>query len=602
MSDNNPVLPAKKSLVKRFVRLFVAFALGTIIVTSTMTYLTQTRSYHEDCVADLRKLTTHLTRLIQNEEDEFICLKQYFQEHPEKVQVPLDFRSELPKLEKKYNEYMQETYPGKVIWQNIDYVDLDEEGRRLYVNYRFAYWFKIFFDAVEEFDLSYVYFIYPENEQDHIMNYMFDPTLGTKTSEDGSEILILGDIVYEDPAIHKYMWDAWNSGIIQDGFDSLDNEYGHVYTYCVPLIINGEKLGLVCSEISVEYVNSEISSNVIKQGLVTALVLIIFTFILYLLLNSQILQRIIRIERGVRSYAEQKDPAVAGEISANAGDADEIGSLAGSFAGMITELEDHMINLQRVTAEKERIDADLSIASKIQADMLPKIFPPFPERKDIDIYATMNPAKEVGGDFYDLFLVDADHLALVIADVSGKGVPASLFMVIAKTLIKNRLQMGEAPAEALANVNNQLCEGNDAELFVTVWAVVIDLKTGDVREVNAGHEYPAFKKAGGVFELIKTKHSPAVATIEGLSFRETFFHMDPGDMLFVYTDGVTEATNKDMELFGEKRLLKALNGNLGAAPKELLPAIKKEIDDFVGEAPQFDDITMLAFTYLGEGE
>ena len=252
--------------------------------------------------------------------------------------------------------------------------------------------------------------------------------------------------------------------------------------------------------------------------------------------------------------------------------------------------------------EKERIGAELNVANQIQADMLPRIFPPFPERKDFDIYATMMPAKEVGGDFYDFFLIDDDHLGMVMADVSGKGVPAALFMVIAKTLIKNRLQTGESPAEALTIVNNQLCEGNESQFFVTVWLAVIDLETGDGYEVNAGHEYPAIRRGNGKYELIKTKHMPAVAFMDGLKYRQSEIHLDPGDRLFVYTDGVPEATNANNELFGNDRLLAALNRNPDAEPSELLPSVKKEIDEFVGDAPQFDDITMLGFIYHGKGD
>ena len=590
----------KKSLVKLFVLVFVLFALGTIFVSESMTYLAQTRAYHEECVEDLRRLTTHLAKLIQNEGKEFVYLRSWFQEHQELVQIPVDFRTDLPVSEDAFHRYLAERYPGKIFGKDLVFEDLDMEGQRLYVNYSFEYWFTIFFDAVEEFDLSYVYYIYPENEQDLTMNYMFDPTMETTQTEDGKEILLLGDVVYEDPAIHKYMWEAWNTGKVQEGFDSLDNEFGHVYTYCMPLIIDGEKQGLLCSEISVDYVNAEIMSNVIRQGFATALVLILFTIVLYFLLNKKVLQRIIRIEGEVKNYSEKKDPAIAKEIISHAGQPDELGVLAVSFGEMITELEDYMINLQRVTAEKERIDADLHVATQIQADMLPRIFPAFPERKELDLFASMTPAKEVGGDFYDFFLVDDTHLALVIADVSGKGVPAALFMVIAKTLIKNRVQMGEAPCVALGNVNNQLCEGNEAELFVTVWLAVIDLESGDVVEANAGHEYPAIRKGNGLYELVKTRHSPAVATIEGLRFRQREFHLDPGDRLFVYTDGVTEATDTHNELFGEARLLKALNQNPDALPKDLLPGVKKEIDAFVGEAPQFDDITMLGFVYNGK--
>ena len=583
-----------------FALVFLLFAAGTIIVNGTMTYMAQTKAYHDDCSENLRKLTTFLSKLIQNDGNEFIHLKSWFQEHPDQVQIPVDFRADLPAAEEAFLRYIARKYPGKVFGSDLGFEDMDQEAQRLYVHYAFDHWFTIFFDAADRFELSYVYFIYPENEQDLTMNYMFDPTMETTLTEDGREILKLGDVIYEDPSIHKYMWKTWNTGRTQKGFDVLDNEFGHVYTYCVPLILGEEKVGLLCSEISVEIVNKEIMANVIRQALVTALVLTVFTIVLYSLLRKKVLRRIVLMAQEVNRYTENKDPAMAAEIITNAGRPDEIGMLAVSFGTMITELEDYMVNLQQVTAEKERIGAELNVATQIQADMLPRIFPAFPEKKEIGIFATMTPAKEVGGDFYDLFLVDDNHLALVIADVSGKGVPAALFMVIAKTLIKNRLQMGESPSEALANVNDQLCEGNDAELFVTVWAVVIDLNTGEAVEVNAGHEYPAIRKGNGLYELVKTRHSPAVAAIEGLTFRQREYRLDPGDRIFVYTDGVTEATDAHNELFGEERLLEALNRDPDASPTDLLPEVKKAIDRFVGNAPQFDDITMLSFIYYGK--
>ncbi|HBI59911.1 MAG TPA: hypothetical protein DDY31_01655, partial [Lachnospiraceae bacterium] len=228
-----------------------------------------------------------------------------------------------------------------------------------------------------------------------------------------------------------------------------------------------------------------------------------------------------------------------------------------------------------------------------------------PEREEFDIYATMTPAKEVGGDFYDFFLIDDDHLGIVMADVSGKGVPAALFMVIAKTLIKNRAQFVKredgnySPAEILGFVNEQLCEGNEAELFVTVWFGIMQISTGKGIAANAGHEYPAVRRAGGKYELIKTKHSPAVAVMEGLRFREHEFELASGDSLYVYTDGVPEAANAEEELFGTDRMLEALNKNPEAPAKELLHTVKESIDIFVGDAPQFDDITMLSVTYFG---
>ena len=277
----------------------------------------------------------------------------------------------------------------------------------------------------------------------------------------------------------------------------------------------------------------------------------------------------------------------------------ELRDLSQQLAHMMATIKDYMVNLKQITAEKERIGAELNVATQIQADMLPRIFPPFPEMKEIDLYATMKPAKEVGGDFYDFFLVDDDHICLVMADVSGKGVPAALFMVIAKTLIKNQAQLGKSPSEILANVNDQLCEGNEAELFVTVWLAIVEVSTGRGIAANAGHEHPAICRKGGQYELAVYRHSPAVATMEGLRFREHSFELHPGDRLFVYTDGVAEATNASNELFGTDRMLAVLNKNPNASPLELLQNVKQGINEFVADAPQFDDITMLSFAYEG---
>ncbi|MBQ7067860.1 MAG: SpoIIE family protein phosphatase, partial [Synergistaceae bacterium] len=281
-------------------------------------------------------------------------------------------------------------------------------------------------------------------------------------------------------------------------------------------------------------------------------------------------------------------------------DNDEIGDLAKSFNAMAVSLKDYINNLASITAEKERISTELNVATQIQADMLPRIFPAFPERKEFDIYASMNPAKEVGGDFYDFFFIDDKHLALVMADVSGKGVPAALFMVISKTLIKTRALMGGTPSEILYDVNNQLCEGNDAGLFVTVWLGILDIETGKITAANAGHEYPALKRVDNTsFELLKDKHTPAVATIEEIRFKNYEIELNPGDVLFIYTDGVAEATNSSEELYGTDRMIEDLNKYTDSKIDELLINMKKEVDKFTGDAPQFDDITMLGLRYFG---
>lgn len=249
--------------------------------------------------------------------------------------------------------------------------------------------------------------------------------------------------------------------------------------------------------------------------------------------------------------------------------------------------------------EKERIGAELNVATQIQSSMLPCVFPAFPEYKEFDIYASMDPAKEVGGDFYDFFLVDPDHLALVMADVSGKGVPAALFMMITKTLLKNAAQSGLSPAAALETVNNQLMENNEAGMFVTVWLGIYEISTGRLTAANAGHEYPAVKRADGSFTLFKDKHGFVMGGMEDVTYREYDMELHAGDILFLYTDGVAEATDKEKELYGTDRMLNALNQKENADAKELLLTVRADIDLFVGEAEQFDDITMLALKIRG---
>ena len=243
--------------------------------------------------------------------------------------------------------------------------------------------------------------------------------------------------------------------------------------------------------------------------------------------------------------------------------------------------------------ESSRIETELSMATRIQADMLPNIFPAFPERDEFEVFASMEPAKEVGGDFYDFFMIDDDHLGMVMADVSGKGVPAALFMMMSKILVNNFAMMGGSPAKVLEQVNTQICKNNKEEMFVTVWLGMLELSTGKVRAANAGHEYPILRKANGEFELFKDKHGFVIGGMEGVRYKEYEFLLEKGGTLFLYTDGVAEATNANNVLFGTERMLLALNQDPQAAPKTLLSNMRQAVDAFVGDAPQFDDMTML---------
>lgn len=272
-----------------------------------------------------------------------------------------------------------------------------------------------------------------------------------------------------------------------------------------------------------------------------------------------------------------------------------LSSICTTVAGRTRRLLEKQI---KDSEERQRISTELDVATRIQADMLPCIFPAFPDRPEFDIYASMNPAKEVGGDFYDFFMVDETHLALVIADVSGKGVPAALFMVIGKTLIKDHTKPNVDLGDVFSEVNDLLCESNNEGLFITAFEGILNLVTGEFRFVNAGHELPFIAKSGGTYEPHKLRAGFVLAGMENTKYQSGSIQLSPGDKIFQYTDGVTEATNKDHELYGMKRLADILAQNTDKKPAELLPAIKADIDAFVGEAPQFDDITMLCVEYL----
>lgn len=274
-----------------------------------------------------------------------------------------------------------------------------------------------------------------------------------------------------------------------------------------------------------------------------------------------------------------------------------VGGAIYMFAVIMTN---QMKEYEAQKAERGRMETELNMASGIQADMLPNIFPAFPEKEEIDIFASMKPAKEVGGDFYDFFLVDDTHLGLVMADVSGKGVPAALFMMVSKILVQNYAVMGKNAALALESVNNQICANNREEMFVTVWLGILDLETGELTAANAGHEFPVLKQPDGSFELVRDKHGFVIGGMEGIKYKEYTLHLQPGAKLFLYTDGVPEATDAKEQLFGTDRMVEALRAAENGTPQDILNSVSVAVSDFVNGAPQFDDLTMMCIHYKGK--
>ena len=381
----------------------------------------------------------------------------------------------------------------------------------------------------------------------------------------------------------------FDEGATQSYF-SYKKDGGHVTT-SIPV---RDFTGTVVAVMSVVKGMNEIKeykSNYIRSLTAAALGFTIFFLVLYTFsLFKGIVRPLMFIIDETSHFAEHH-----GELSGilkKIKNRDELGLLAKSVEKMSEDMNRYIADLTHATAEKERIGAELGVATKIQAEMLPRVFPPYENHPEVELFASMNPAKEVGGDFYDFFMIDDAHFAVVVADVSGKGVPAALFMVIAKTLLKDAAFRFKTPAEIFSHVNDILCEGNESGLFVTCWLGILNLQTGILQFANAGHTSPVICK-GGEISYLKTKPNLMLAAMNGIPYKNHEIQIDVGDRLFVYTDGVTEATNAQNELYGEERLLETMKSSQGKTPREILASVQESIDGFVGSAPQFDDITML---------
>lgn len=359
---------------------------------------------------------------------------------------------------------------------------------------------------------------------------------------------------------------------------------------------------LICVDEKLDTLIKNSVNFLIQYICLLLLVTFIAAYIGRKLMSKELVEPIDRMAQAAADYGSDKDKEPGeryfADLDIHTGD--ELERLANTLSDMETDIEEYMSELTRETADRERIRTELSLAAKIQKSMLTEEFPAFPDRTEFDIFASMEPAKEVGGDFYDMILLDDDHLLIEIADVSGKGVPAALFMMATKIVIANLARNEASPAKILERANNLIYTRNQEEMFVTIWLGILEISTGRIITANAGHEYPIIIDADGEARIVKDNHGFVVGGMDGMKYPEQEMVLKKGDRLFVYTDGVTEATNTDMELYGIDRLVRAAgSAGKGADPYKVLRTVRGSVADFVGDAEQFDDLTMLCLEYKG---
>ena len=437
-------------------------------------------------------------------------------------------------------------------------------------------------DSMELFNEADVYYQYMENG---ITYNLVDPkenlfNLGT-VEPPMEEFAEYGDNEKVPPTVYQSQW-------------------GWLCTACEPIVEyeNEKAIALACADTDMNEVMSEREEFIFDSVVFVLIELAIAIVISMFLMRRSVTKPLQMLAKAATDFADgdeslTKDDVIQLPIKSN----DEIGDLYHEIQSMQNRIVDYTENITRITAARERVDSELRMAKDIQTSAIPKEFPAFPDRDEFELYASMEPAKIVGGDFYDFFLIDDDHLCLVIADVSDKGVPAALFMMSAKNLINYRAGEGGTPSEILKSVNDQLCKNNDSKMFVTVWLGILEISSGKMICSNAAHEYPFIRGKDGAFKKLSDKHGMMVGAVKKAKYSDYEIMLEPGDAVFVYTDGVPEARNENDEFFGMERLESALNIEANAAPRKILENVRKATEQFVNGADQFDDLTMLCIEY-----
>ena len=579
------------------IRQVTAFFLLGVLATGLIAFITQRRIADSIVKSQTEERASGIADEIKLAIEEYPAYKwliRYWYENADSLDIEYDADFSAGTETWKKNRLLNEHFPGLY----LKYVStqelqaMPEEDQKLYAEIVYT-WLTARFDQIHQ-----------TNDTDYLFCVLTDETYETQfflfsAAEEGAvrgseyeEVYTLGTTVSVGKSQKEAMRRAKdNSGQLADAGNYID-----YYEYFTS---DGDREVLIGITYNLSGLRSIINKQTLSYSSFAMIYQIVLSVLCLGLISAFVLKPLKRVQKNIRLYKETKDSSTVRTNLADVSPKNEIGDLSSDVSDLAKEMDEYLKQIKTATAEKERVSTELALAARIQEDLLPNEFPAFPGRKDFDVYASMDPAKEVGGDFYDFFLIDETHLGLVMADVSGKGVPAALFMMVSKILVENYTMEGKSPSEVLYMINEQICSHKHEEMFVTVWLGILDTVTGKIVAANAGHEYPAIQNSDGSFELLKDKHCFVIGGLEGICFKEYELQLTPGSRLFLYTDGVPEATNSDNELFGTDRMISALNEEPAAPPEKILKNVRRRVDEFVQEAEQFDDLTMLCLEYKG---
>ena len=586
----------EKASTSMLIQVAALFFLG-VLLTGVFTYLSQ-RAFSD---VSVRKQTESLAAEIADEVDQSVreypayqWLIRYWYEHPDTLDIEYDAEYGPGTRTEEKSRILLDRHPGLFLkYAGAAEIEaLPEEDQKLYAEIVYSWLITRVNQIKRSFGVDYLFSVITEEPFDRQF-FLFsaaDPDSVRGTNYE--EVYPLGVTVTVSESQQKAMRDATEHSM------HLANAGGYVDLYAL-LGWDGPRAVLIGLTYNRPQLAADIHKQTVSGTAAAVLGQILLSIICLMLIWFAVLRPLKDVQKSIRKYKEQRDSAAVRKSLSQVRSRNEIGQLAEDVADMTREIDGHVQRIEAITAEKERISTELHLASRIQSNTLPNLFPPFPERKEFDIYAVMDPAREIGGDLYDFFLVDDDHLALMIADVSGKGVPAALCMMVSLILVHNTALNIPGPAKILEVVNDQFCAHNPEEMFVSVWLGILEISTGKLTASNAGHEYPMLKMPGGAYELVKQRSGFVIGGMEGMKYKEYSLQLVPGAQLFLYTDGLPEATDAGEAMFGIPRALEVLNASGASRPKEIIGAMRTAVDGFVKDAEQFDDLTMVCLTYYG---